>query len=129
MVDRLVVVGASLAGLRAVEAARRVGYDGSITLIGAEPHLPYDRPPLSKAFQDPCSEPLPIVFRDRDALVGELGVDLRLGTSASGLDLAAREVLFAGGRVSYDALVIATGASARQLPGTEGMSQVHTLRT
>jgi NADPH-dependent 2,4-dienoyl-CoA reductase/sulfur reductase-like enzyme len=55
-VERLVVVGASLAGLRAVEAARKSGFEGGITLIGAERHLPYDRPPLSKEFLD-ATEP------------------------------------------------------------------------
>jgi len=54
-----VVVGASLAGLRAVEAARKAGYTGRLVLVGAEPHLPYDRPPLSKAFLDP-GEPPPV---------------------------------------------------------------------
>jgi len=80
-VERLVVVGASLAGLRAVEAARKTGFEGTITLIGAEPHLPYDRPPLSKEFlgaSEPGSEsPIPF-FRSDDVFANELRVDRSL---------------------------------------------------
>lgn len=129
----LVVVGASLAGLRAVEAARSTGFDGRITLIGAESHLPYDRPPLSKAYLDelPAGEaPASTEFRSEDVLRGELDVELLLGVSASGLDTERRIVELADGReVIYDALVIATGADARILPGTEGLRGVHALRT
>ncbi len=120
----LVVVGASLAGLRAVESARRTGYDGRIVLIGAEKHLPYDRPPLSKAFLDPGGpsrvEPFPAGLDD---------VHLMLGTPAESLDTTAREVAVAGKTVAYDSLVIATGASARRFPGADGLAGVHTLRT
>ncbi|KMS88797.1 pyridine nucleotide-disulfide oxidoreductase [Streptomyces regensis] len=122
----LVVVGASLAGLRAVERARKAGYDGSITLIGAEEHLPYDRPPLSKAYLLGESVPDPR-FRTEDQL-SELDVELVLGTPATGLDTDSREVI-AGRRVAYDALVIATGARARTLPGSEQLSGLHVLRT
>lgn len=129
----LVVVGASLAGLRAVETARADGFDGQITLIGSEPHLPYDRPPLSKAYLDRLPDgqaPASTEFRSEDILRDELNVTLLLGVPASGLDTAARVVTTADGReVSYDALVIATGADARTLPGTEGLDGVHTLRT
>lgn len=125
----LVVVGASLAGLRAVEAARRTGYDGRITLVGAEPHLPYDRPPLSKAFLEEGTVPDAPPFRSEQHLREELGVDLVLGTPATGLDASDR-VLEAGDReVAYDRLVVATGAAARMLPGTEGVAGVHPLRT
>ncbi|MEV7046208.1 NAD(P)/FAD-dependent oxidoreductase [Amycolatopsis sp. NPDC051061] len=102
----LVVVGASLAGLRAVESARRTGYRGRIVLIGAEEHLPYDRP-----------------FHPETVLRDELGVELVLGAPAERLDADAREVTVAGRVVSYDAVVIATGATARGLPGAR------TLRT
>src|SRR6266536_4155907 len=77
-VDRLVVVGASLAGLRAVEAARRAGFTGSVTLIGDEPHLPYDRPPLSKAVLEPDTAVDAPTFRSLDTLHREMRVDLRL---------------------------------------------------
>jgi NADPH-dependent 2,4-dienoyl-CoA reductase/sulfur reductase-like enzyme len=126
---RLVVVGASLAGLRAVEAARRSGFDGAISLVGAEPHRPYDRPPLSKAYLEPGPPP-EVEFRSRDHLA-DLGVELHLGRPATALDAAAREVEIgtAGDRIGYDALVIATGSTARALPGGEGLAGVHVLRT
>lgn len=125
--DRLVVVGASLAGLRAVEAARRAGYRGAIALIGAETHLPYDRPPLSKAFLERERE-LDPTYRDRDGFE-DLGVDLLLGAPATALDADNRIVCVGGREVPYDALVIATGSVARSLPGTHGLAGVHTLRT
>lgn len=132
-VRRLVVVGASLAGLRAVEAARKTGYDGEIVLIGAEEHLPYDRPPLSKAFLGAADDngDLPEVpwFRTEETLRDELGVDVRLGAPAMALDTDARTVTVAGEQVAYDALVIATGAHARVLPGADGLDGVHPLRT
>jgi NADPH-dependent 2,4-dienoyl-CoA reductase/sulfur reductase-like enzyme len=134
---RLVVVGASLAGLRAVEAARKEGFGGSITLVGAEPHLPYDRPPLSKAYLDPIEddgEPQVPFFRTEEAFAAELDVTLRLGEPATGLDTTRRLVLIgetsiAESEVPYDILVIATGAGARELPGTRGVGGVHALRT
>ena len=126
---RLVVVGASLAGLRAVEAARVAGFGGRIILVGAEERLPYDRPQLSKAFlgQDAPERVQP--FRSESALRDELDVDLRLGAPATGLDSTAREVDVAGASVPYDGLVIATGASPRPFPGTDGIRGVHCLRT
>lgn len=131
-VRRLVVVGASLAGLRAVEAARKTGYDGEIVLIGAEQHLPYDRPPLSKAFLGAADETgLPEVpwFRTEQTLRDELGVDVRLGSPATALDTEARTVIVGDEKIAYDALVIATGAHARVLPGAEGLEGVYPLRT
>lgn len=129
---RLVVVGASLAGLRAVEAARKSGYDGQIVLVGAEEHLPYDRPPLSKAFLYPADDeglaPEPF-FRDEAYLRDELSVDLRLGAPATGLDTVRRVVVAGGEEIAYDALVIATGSTPRLLPGTEGLAGVHPLRS
>ncbi len=129
-IANFVVVGASLAGLRAVEAARKAGFEGSITLIGAEAHLPYDRPPLSKAFLEPGDEALDApFFRTEAVLRDELGITLRLGQPATGLDTVRREVLVGEDRIPYDALVIATGSTPRMLPGTEGMAGVHALRT
>lgn len=130
--ENLVVVGASLAGLRAVEAARKAGFEGGITLIGGEPHLPYDRPPLSKAYLDELpagDEPASTIFRTEQVLRDELGVRLELGTAATGLDIDGRRVVLGERSVAYDALVIATGADARALPGSDGMEGVHTLRT
>jgi len=131
-VDRLVVVGASLAGLRAVEAASKQGFAGSITLIGAEPHLPYDRPPLSKSFLERTEghdEPESVRFRTEDTLRDELGVELLLGSPATSLDTVAKLVTVGGRQVPYDALVIATGADARWLPAFDGLAGVHVLRT
>ncbi len=131
-VRHLVVVGASLAGLRAVEAARKSGFDGRITLVGSETHLPYDRPPLSKAYLDERrdgAEPEIPTFRSEDLLRCELTVDLVLGTPATGLDTAAKVLRIGQRSMSYDAIVIATGAHARTWPGSEHLAGVHTLRT
>ena len=129
-VDRLVVVGASLAGLRAVEAARKAGFEGSITLIGAEDHLPYDRPPLSKAFLDPAGDQASRpYFRPLEYFTDELNVDVMLGRRATGLDAVSKVVRVGDDTVPYDALVIATGAHAREIPGTENLAGVFPLRT
>ncbi len=128
--QRLVVVGGSLAGLRAIEAARKSGYSGPITLVGAEEHLPYDRPPLSKAFLDDDDGEREVPrFRTEGHLRDELGVDVRLGTRATALDCPSKVLHTDDGSVRYSELVIATGAAARTVPGTEGMPGVHTLRT
>jgi len=131
-IKRLVVVGASLAGLRAVEAARKAGFEGSITLIGAETHLPYDRPPLSKAFLNPLDDGLkPEIpfFRAEEVFADELEVDLMLGSPATSLDADSHEVHVGDVVVPYDALVVATGAYVRVLPGTEHLAGVYGLRT
>ena len=129
-IRNLVVVGASLAGLRAVEAARKAGFEGAITLIGAEPHVPYDRPPLSKAFLESGeAEPEAPFFREEAHLRDELGVTLMLGSPATGLDTDRRVVSVGDREVPYDALVIATGSRPRLLSGTDGMSGVYPLRT
>ena len=133
------VVGASLAGARAVHSIRAAGHDGALTLIGAEPHLPYDRPPLSKEFLTGEQE-APQLMLDADGAYDELDVEVMVGTAAVGLDLETCTVAVAqasngaaGGTgrdtVPFDALVIATGASARPLPRTESIEGVHTLRT
>ncbi|MEY2448981.1 MAG: hypothetical protein QOH79_2457 [Acidimicrobiaceae bacterium] len=127
---QVVVVGASLAGFRAVEELRHQGYDGSITVIGAEAHLPYDRPPLSKQILAGTWEAdrLPLTAIGKD--IADLDVEWRLGVAASGLDLGARQVsLGDGARVPYDGLVIATGAGVRTLPGQPQLTGLHTLRT
>ncbi|MGQ4618953.1 FAD-dependent oxidoreductase [Nocardia sp. R7R-8] len=126
-VKRLVVVGASLAGLKAVESARKNGFSGAITLVGGERELPYDRPPLSKAFLDAAKPTVPY-YRTR-AELRELAVDLRLGTTATALDSVSRTVVVGDERIGYDGLIIATGAHARPLPGTGALDRVHTVRT
>ncbi|MFC9503809.1 NAD(P)/FAD-dependent oxidoreductase [Streptomyces sp. NPDC057002] len=123
---RVVVVGASAAGLAAVETLRRAGYDGTLTLVGDEPRAPYDRPPLSKQILSGewDTERLPLRPQaDLDAL----GLDLRLGAAATGLDMTDRTVCLADGeRVPYDGLIVATGVRPRRLPGDGG---AHVLRT
>ena len=123
------IVGASLAGLNAGEALRREGFDGRVTLIGAENHLPYDRPPLSKQVLAGDWEPERAALTDPEELE-EDGIEARLGVRATALDLAARELtLHTGETVEFDGLVIATGARCRTMPGTEGISGVHVLRS
>ena len=124
----IVVVGASLAGLRAVEAFRKAGHDGPLTLVGAEEHLPYDRPPLSKAFlHADHDKPVDTTFRAEEEL-RELDVELRLGQPATRLDTEACEILVGEEHLPYSSLVISTGSHARELPG-EALRGVHTLRT
>ncbi|QFR03155.1 NAD(P)/FAD-dependent oxidoreductase [Streptomyces phaeolivaceus] len=119
------VVGASAAGLAAAETLRREGYDGTLTLVGDEPHAPYDRPPLSKQLLSAEWDTDRLTLRSPAHLDG-LDLDLRLGTAATGLDLRECEVRLADGdTVPYDALVVATGVRPRRLPG-EG---AHVLRT
>jgi NADPH-dependent 2,4-dienoyl-CoA reductase/sulfur reductase-like enzyme len=122
---RLVIVGASLAGLRAAQAARKAGFDGELVMVGEEPHQPYTRPPLSKELlagehtvdrvQLPCDE---------------LGIEWRLGVSASGLDRGRRRVVLSdGGEVEYDRLILATGSRPRRWPGPGAdLEGVHVLR-
>ncbi len=124
----IAVVGASLAGLRAAEALRSKGFDGSLVLVGAETELPYDRPPLSKEILRGEWEPDRLALR-RDGL-DDLDLTLELGRRAEALDPAAKKLTLDDGRtLAYDGLVIATGSEVRTLPGTEGMAGVHTLRT
>ncbi|MFK0156606.1 NAD(P)/FAD-dependent oxidoreductase [Streptomyces sp. NPDC090493] len=126
---RIVIVGASAGGLATAEALRRFGYEGTVTLVGDEPYLPYDRPPLSKQILSGEWQPDRIQLRGRSEL-DSLGLDLRLGMRATGLDMAARAVTLADGTlVRYDGLVVATGVRPRVLPDCEGVAGVHTLRT
>lgn len=127
--DRIVVVGASAAGLATAEALRRGGYAGSLTLVGEEVHPPYDRPPLSKQLLAGAWESDRLHLRSPEQITG-LGLDLRLGVRAVALDTGRRELsLSDGSSLGYDALVVATGVRARQLPGTEAVPGVHALRT
>src|SRR5216683_3459288 len=110
-----VIVGASLAGAKAAETLRAEGFDGSIVLLGEEHERPYERPPLSKGYllgKDDKSS----IYVHEEGWYAENGVDLRLGVTATGLDLGARQVVLAGGRtVGYDRLLLATGAAPRRL--------------
>ncbi len=131
-VDRIAVIGASLAGLSAAETLRAEGYGGTITLVGAEDRLPYDRPPLSKQVLTGERDPNSTALRT-DERYDELDLDLRLGTRATALGPAAHEVTLDSGTgsavLAYDRLIIATGASPRSLPGTPPLDGTYTLRT
>lgn len=126
---RVVVVGASLAGLRAAETLRQHDVAESVVIIGDEVHRPYDRPPLSKKLLSGEWDPDRIHLRQPE-IFADLDVEWRLGHAATGLDLAGRSVGLADGDVvSFDGLVIATGARPRRLPGHESFAHVHELRT
>jgi NADPH-dependent 2,4-dienoyl-CoA reductase/sulfur reductase-like enzyme len=128
----VLVVGASLAGWRAVETLRSEGFEGTISLIGEEQHLPYDRPPLSKQVLAGTWPPEKAVLADKRRS-SEHRVHEVLGRRAVRLDAASRKVeLDDGGVLEGNAVVIATGARPRSLPGTEGLGQrdgLFTLRT
>lgn len=130
-IGSVVVVGASLAGLRACEGLRDHGFDGSLTLVGAESHAPYDRPLLSKQLLAGAWDLDRVTLRTPDKL-GALGIDLRLGVRADGLELADRHLrLSDGSSLGFDGLVIATGAAPRRLAGSphgaEGLFYLRTL--
>ena len=121
---RIVVVGASLAGLRTADALRANGFGGELVLIGDEPYQPYDRPPLSKTVLSGW------LGTDRLDLPATRDLDARwqLGVAATGLDLAGRQVWLADGqKIGFDGLVVATGTRARPWPGP-ALRGVHVLR-
>ena len=122
----IAVVGASLAGGRAAEALRREGHDGPLTLIGAEPHPPYDRPPLSKQVLAGTMPHEQTALR----LDPDLGAELRLSVRATGLDLGRHRVVLEGGEeLAVDAVVLATGAHPRVPPGMDRLEGVFVLRS
>jgi 3-phenylpropionate/trans-cinnamate dioxygenase ferredoxin reductase component len=125
-ISRLVIVGASLAGLRAAQAARKAGFEGELVIVGAERHLPYTRPPLSKELlagehpddhvEFPCDT---------------LDAEWRLGVGAAELDGERRRIVLSDGtEVAYDRLILATGSRPRRWPGAGAeLEGVHVLRT
>ncbi|MDJ0924923.1 MAG: FAD/NAD(P)-binding oxidoreductase [Acidimicrobiia bacterium] len=123
-----VIVGASLAGLRTAEALRKNGYEERVTLLGMEDHLPYDRPPLSKGILTGTVSESDTFFRTADHFT-ELGVEVKTGVRATALDTTDRAIHTSDGTLQYDNVVIATGAAARTLPGTDSLSGVHVIRT
>ncbi|WP_245377629.1 MULTISPECIES: NAD(P)/FAD-dependent oxidoreductase [Streptomyces] len=113
-----------MAGVQTAVALREQGFAGPVTLIGAEPHQPYDRPPLSKAVLLGKAEDSAF-----DVDFEALDITLRLGLDVTGLRAAAHELDTPEGPVPYDVLVLATGAEPLVLPGSEGVPGVHLLRT
>ncbi|MEV6945984.1 FAD-dependent oxidoreductase [Streptomyces sp. NPDC051172] len=132
MSRQVVIVGASMGGLRAAEQLRAAGWDGGVTVVGAEPHLPYNRPPLSKEVlagqaTDPAEAHAGLAFRRRASLDD---VDWRLGVPVVSADLEQRFVGLADGTtLSYDGLVVASGLRPRRLPMPEPSCGRHVLRT
>jgi NADPH-dependent 2,4-dienoyl-CoA reductase/sulfur reductase-like enzyme len=128
MLRRIAVVGASLAGLRAAETLRDRGFNGELTLIGDEPHRPYDRPPLSKQVLQGAWEPEQTFFRRKEGYEA-LALDMRLGVRAVAVDLRAKRVALADGTFAdYDRLIIATGARVRTLPAIAPRAGLLALR-
>lgn len=127
--ERVVIVGASLAGLNAAEALRDDGFEGRITLIGEEPQRPYDRPPLSKQLLtgEWDTDRLPLRSEDEFA---QLQLEFLGGRAAIGLDVGQRLVSLDDGQsVEFDGLIIASGARPIQLPFGQELAGVHTLRS
>ncbi|GAA5044090.1 FAD-dependent oxidoreductase [Nocardia callitridis] len=122
----IVIVGAGLAGLRAAEELRRAEYDGALILLGDEPHLPYDRPPLSKQFVR--GETDDTTLRPKE-FFDEQRIDLRVDAEVVGVETDAHRVRLAdGSSVEYGALIIATGLHPRRIPGFPDLAGVHVLR-
>ncbi len=128
MTDPTIVVGAGLAGVRTVQALRRRGYAAPIILAGAESHLPYDRPPLSKEFLlgKAGAEDIALCGADEFA---NLDVELQLRTRAFDVDAGARTLRLNGAPIRYGTLIVATGSTPRTLPVGGGHAGVHTFRT
>ncbi len=130
MLESVCVVGANLAGGRAVEALRRCGFTGRIVLVGEELARPYDRPPLSKKFITGKTEESALYLRP-EAYYSDQHIEVRLGTKAVALDVAARRVHVAtGDAIAFDALIVATGARVRRMAcaGAE-LGGIYYLRT
>lgn len=129
MATDVLVIGGSIAGATTAEALRHRGFTGSIRLVGDEPHLPYDRPPLSKKVLAGTWTPDRVALFDAGRL-DALGIEVTLGRPAVRLDAHNRAVGLAdGSALSYRTLVIATGLRARPLPYGHDLDGVHTLRT
>jgi 3-phenylpropionate/trans-cinnamate dioxygenase ferredoxin reductase subunit len=128
--DTFVIVGAGMAGGKAVETLREEGFDGRVVLVGAEAHRPYERPPLSKDYLRGESES-PAWLQEDEGWYASNDVELRTSTVAESIDAGAREVVLSGGeRLGYSRLLIATGAEPRRIPIPGGdLEGVHLLRT
>jgi len=126
--SRVVIVGASLAGLRAAESLRTHGFDGEIAVVGKETRHLYDRPPLSKKFLAGEWDADRIRLRKPEE-VDALRVDWHHGTTATGLDIGNKVLLTDKGDFTYDACIIATGGAVRRLPNQPNHTGIHVLRT
>jgi 3-phenylpropionate/trans-cinnamate dioxygenase ferredoxin reductase subunit len=129
MLERIVIVGAGQAAAQAIDTLRRKGFTGSLTLVGAEPHLPYQRPPLSKKYLSGALEQERLLLRPAHFYTDHR-VEARLGCRAVHIDRAARQVrLDDGTSLGYDALLLATGSIPRQIaaPGAH-LAGIHYLR-
>lgn len=116
----VVVIGAGQAGLALVARLRADGFEGQITLVGAEPHPPYQRPPLSKDYLLGES-PKERLFLRPESFYPEHGIDLRLGAEVASIDTGRQVVgLVTGAEIPYDELVLTTGSSPRKLPAAIG---------
>ncbi|MGW4124514.1 NAD(P)/FAD-dependent oxidoreductase [Nocardia sp. NPDC004711] len=130
MTETYAVIGASLAGARAVEALRDEGFDGRVVLIGAEHHLPYDRPPLSKEVILGQKQPGTTLIH-RDSFYSDNDIELRLGVRATRIDTHSRAIeLDSGTSLRVDKLLLCTGTAPRRpdIPGLD-LDGVHFLRT
>lgn len=127
---QVVIVGAGQAGTAAAAKLRSLGFDGAITLIGAEPAPPYQRPPLSKAYLLGEMEEERLWLRSPD-FWDEAKITLKLGQPVSAIDTGARTVTLGAETLAYDDLILTTGATPRALPAEIGgaLSGVHTVRT
>jgi 3-phenylpropionate/trans-cinnamate dioxygenase ferredoxin reductase subunit len=126
----VVIVGAGQAGAACAAKLRALGFDGAITMIGAEPSPPYQRPPLSKGYLMGEMEEERLWLRSAD-FYADQGITLRLGRRADALDTAARVVTVGGEAIGYDDLVLTTGSVPRRLPAAVGgdLDGVYTVRT
>jgi 3-phenylpropionate/trans-cinnamate dioxygenase ferredoxin reductase subunit len=118
---RFVIVGASLAGAKAAETLRKEGFEGSVALVGEEPERPYERPPLSKEYLRGEAGPEKL-YVHAEGFYEAQGIDLRLSSSVTSLDVGDQSVSLASGeRLGYDSLLLCTGARPRRLalPGAE----------
>jgi 3-phenylpropionate/trans-cinnamate dioxygenase ferredoxin reductase subunit len=126
----MIVIGAGQAGASMVAELRKQGFDGDITLIGAEPVPPYQRPPLSKAYLlgDMSLERM---FLRPESFYADQGITLRLGKPVDAIDPAAKTISLGGETLAYDQLALTTGSVPRRLPATIGgdLGGVHVVRT